>query len=997
VKPYRWQLFLILWLGLAWLCHAQVTPHVPGGAEFLVRSWQLEDGLPDNSVKAILQTRDGFLWLGTDNGLARFDGVIFRPFNTRNTPELKSDRVRCLLEDHDGGLWIGTEGGGLTLFANQRFHRAELEGKINENAAISGLLQNEEGEIWAWVEGHGPARARCHAITGSPEQPKVALTAGSSSAGPLMMDSSGQAWSAVSPGLRKFQKGELTEYLALPDIRILARRRDGGVWLAGNTSLWALQPDGSVTDPLAYPWTRERRQISVTAVCEDRSGGLWVGTHANGLIRRDRGGAWNFVVPEGALYQNITNCIFEDREGSIWIGTEHDGLYRLNSKKVGTLMLPDTGSNTHVQSVSAARSGAIWIATAGAGVFRYQDGRFTQFGANEGLSNTYLHMVLQDSHANVWAATRGGLFRLEDDRFKQEDRYGPISGWVTCLFEDRKGRLWIGCGGGVGCFDNGKATWFTAQLANQDIRAIAEDIYGNIWVATTRSGLFRISGGQTTRYGKAEGMASKVIVALLADDEGTLWIGTYEDGLIRMRDGHFTTYSTRDGLSNDITGHLADDGNGNLWVSSVRGLMRLSKAALNDYVPGSGRQLPCLTLTRNDGLATSVCSGGSDPAMSWAADGKLLVPNMKAVAVVDAREIPVARPARPKIVEASVNGESQRLDKGDTLRMRSGKNLLEMRYTALNLATAEHTRFRVKLDGWDSDWKDAEFHRSVIYGALPPGDYRFRVMASRRDGMWDEASESYALQVVPRFWETWWFRLSVGGTAMAAVALVAIRISRRRVRSNLERLKRTHAIEQERMRIARDIHDELGAGLAQIGLMADIGADDPEDAGEIRRSFTGIGQRARVSIAALDEIVWAVNPSNDTLTRLADYLCSLTDECFETGPARCFKEVPVNLPPLPVGAEVRHNLTLAVKEALANTLKHSNASEVWLRMVWAEPELVVTVEDNGQGFDPTAIGDHGNGLANQRARLDKLGGTIEVRSEPGGGTRTLFRVRLNLH
>src|SRR6478735_6224704 len=211
VNPFRWQLFLILWLGLAWLCHAQVAPHVPADAEFLVRSWQLEDGLPDNSVKAILQTRDGFLWLGTDNGLARFDGVIFRPFNTRNTPELKSDRLRCLLEDHDGGLWIGTEGGGLTLFANQRFYRAELEGGINENAAISGLLQNEEGEIWAWVEGHGPARARCHSITGTPGQLKVTKTTGSSSPGSLMMDASGQAWSATPPGLRKFQNGELTE------------------------------------------------------------------------------------------------------------------------------------------------------------------------------------------------------------------------------------------------------------------------------------------------------------------------------------------------------------------------------------------------------------------------------------------------------------------------------------------------------------------------------------------------------------------------------------------------------------------------------------------------------------------------------------------------------------------------------------------------------------------------------------------------------------------
>jgi len=980
-------------------CHAAFVVALMGALpawaaepEWLVRSWQMEDGLPDSSVTAVAQTTDGYLWVGTDNGLARFDGVNFKPFNSQNTPALRSDLILCLLADRQGRLWIGTAGGGLALFAQGRFQNIDSPIKLQTNDTISNLLEDAGENIWAVTADEGLVRvlAGTNAVAAGGSAPVVKFELSA-----FTTDSTGRVWAASAAGLFAFDHGRLTKVSATPDIKVMTRRQDGGVWIAATNWLRSRTPDGLFGDPIACPWVKEPADILPMAMCEDRDGGLWVGTYANGLVRRSRDGEWHYVVEEGPLFQNVINCIFEDREGSIWVGTENGGLHRLKQRTVTTLPLPPAARDTTAQSVWATRDGSIWIGTSGAGVFRYRDGQFTHFANAEGLTDLHVFMVLEDSRTNLWAATRDGLFLYEAGRFKKAERFGPIPGWVMCLFEDREKRLWIGTDhSGVACISDGHATWFTNGLAGLDVRSIAEDNQSDIWVGTAGGGLFRITNSQVTQYGKADGLDSKMIVALLADADGTLWIGTFQNGLIRMKNGRFTDFTTRDGLANNIAGHLADDGLGNLWVSSVRGLMRISKAALNSYQPGKGRPLPCLTLTGWDGMFTTPCSGGSDPAMAWDAGGRLLVPNMKAIAMVDMQALPPAGPVQVVFEDVLVNGQSRQPMTNGELRVQSGQNRVEFHYTTMNLANAENTRFRVKLDGWDDGPVDMGFHRQASYGTLPPGEYHFRVMASRRDGQWDEVPQPLTLRIVPRFWETWWFRIGSGTAIIIFIAGSVYLTARRRARRRLERLERIHALERERVRIARDIHDELGAGLAQIGLLADLGGGDLADKAEIHRSFTGIAQRARSVVTSLDEIVWAVNPSNDNLTRLADYLCRLAEEAFENSPVRCLKDVPTNLPPVPIRAETRHNLTMAVREAMTNTLKHAGAKNIWLRLKWDDPELMITVEDDGRGFDAAAVSERGNGLVNQRARLKKIGGNLELKSSPAQGTRTIFHVRL---
>ncbi len=749
-------------------------------------------------------------------------------------------------------------------------------------------------------------------------------------------------------------------------------------------------------DACVLPWFKGTEDTMVSVLYSDRSGTLWAGTTGNGVLRWDGQGGWSHVVTEGPAFQGFITCILEDREGSIWIGGVNGGLTRLKRRLVTVLRLPPIARDAYTQSLYPAHDGSMWIGTVGAGVFRCRAGQFEHFGEAEGLTGLHVNAVLEDSRTNCWVGTRGGLFFFEGGRFHAVEGLGEKGGWILSLFEDRQHRLWLGAYGGLACVASGQVTWYAAPegLVHPQIRAMVEDSQGRLWVATAYGWLYCLENGRISHYSKADGLESELLVGLASDADGSLWIAAHDKGVIRLRNGRFSTFTAREGLAFSAASHLINDPQGGLWIGSERGLMRVGKADLNSYIPGQDRPLACLALTESDGMFNQMCSGGTQPAMAWDAEGRLWVPNMKAIAIVDPKNIPYLPSARVVVEEVVVAGQPQAMDVTSSLRMPLEKGEIEFRYTTLNLSSPENARFRFKLEGWDSRWVEAGNFRMARYHALPAGDYQFRVMACGRDGEWHEALAPLKLLIVPRFWQTGWFRLALGGIGLGSVGGGGLLAARRKARRELERMERAHALERERARIARDIHDELGAGLAQIGLLADLGLSTPSDRNEVQRNFTDIAQRSRSTVAALDEIVWAINPRNDNLPRLADYLCRLAEECFERSPIRCHKEVPADLPPVAIHAEVRHNLTLAVKEAMANTLKHSRASEAWLRLVWQDSRLEISFQDNGCGFDSAQLAGEGNGLRNQKTRLGAIAGTLEIRSAPGQGVYIAFRLSL---
>jgi ligand-binding sensor domain-containing protein/signal transduction histidine kinase len=979
----------VLALALAWVCPL-------GAAEFLLRNWQTEDSLPDNTITAIQQTTNGYLWLGTFNGLVRFDGVQFKTYDSANTPELRSSRILSLLADDKGALWIGTEGGGLLCLNNQRFSEVPLAalGGASQSASISSLFQETNGTVWAALEGGSVARILGARVDVLHLTNGIALDL----LGQLTADEAVRHWLLARNDLLTFRAGSwFSRPSQVPpsgtEITAVQRSRNGSVWLAFPRNLLQISSRDGIVSRTTHPWGGEFSSALVTAVTEDRQGVLWVGTLNNGLFHSSSSGGTNLFLPvvkEGPLSQNVISALFEDRDGLLWAGTYRGGLFRIKRSNVATEQPPGAGE-VNVETVCAARDGSVWLGTGGAGLYRFKDGAFARFTETNGLANLHVCSVFEDSRTNLWVGTWGGLFLRQGDAFRPAVGAQKLPERTLALFEDRAGDLWVGTYGGLARRHGTDSTLFTTAdgLSHPDVRVMAEDREGNLWVGTAGGGLDRFRDGRFKHFGPEENFPHKMVLALHADPDGTLWIGTIGGGLTRYKDGRFTHFTTQDGLADNVVGGLLDDLRGNLWLSSQNGILRVSRQALAE----GRRPIPCLSLSVGDGLSTPMCSGAGQPVAARTADGRLWIPNMKAVAIIDpARIQPRAIDPTVLIEEVSVDGKDF-APSGAPLRVRYGRSRFEIHYTVLGLPVPEAARFRTKLEGQDREWENAGQRRYAYYGLLPPGHYEFHVMAAGGDGVWHEAGTPLVLDVVPRIWELRSFQILAGMILVAVVAGAAFLNERRKLRRKLERVELQQALENERRRIARDLHDDLGARLTEIALMGEVAKRSAHSPAAFETQLGGITRKVRELILAMEEVVWTVNPKNDSLRSVATFLCDHTERFLTSAQIGCRFEVAEVLPPVTLTAPVRHNLLLAVKEALNNAVKHARAGIISLFIRVEGGMLHVAVADDGRGFDP-GTARAGNGLQNMRSRLESLRGRAELSSTPGKGTTVTFSLPL---
>ncbi|MCX6928327.1 MAG: hypothetical protein NT154_34730, partial [Verrucomicrobia bacterium] len=598
--------------------------------DYLVRNWQTEDGLPDNTVTAIQQTTNGYLWLGTFNGLVRFDGVQFKTYDAANTPELRSSRILSLLADPAGALWIGTEGGGLVRMADGGFQSVPLAG-YGSSESISALFGDRNGALWISVSGKGIARIRSGDVQTFAEPDELSgdkLPA-------LSDDPAVQAWLSARNDRLTFRAGSwFSRPSQVPatgsEVIAVQRSRDGGVWLAYPRRLAKLPGSGGIPPAVSYPWGQEFSSALVTAVAEDHNGQLWVGTINNGLYYSTKPGEFYSVKREGPLSQNLICAILEDQQGLIWIGTYRGGLFRIKQRTV-TALLPPGAGEVNIQTVCAARDGSVWLGTGGAGLYRYAEGKFSHYAEAEGLTNLAVCAVFEDRRTNLWAGTWGGLFQFQEGRFRRVLLPSHFPERILALYEDRAGALWMGAYGGLACKRGDQWTLLTPQdgLSHPDVRGMAEDAVGNLWVGTAGGGLDRLRDGRFRHFGPEEGFPQKMVVPLLVDSEDNLWIGTIDGGLVRFKGGKFTTYTTSDGLADNVIGAITEDTQGSLWLSSQSGILRVNKRVLIQYQRGVSAPLPCLSLSVGDGLTTPMCSGSGQPVGARTADGRLWIPNMK--------------------------------------------------------------------------------------------------------------------------------------------------------------------------------------------------------------------------------------------------------------------------------------------------------------------------------------------------------------------------------
>ncbi len=983
-----------------------VTPlaATPEGPEYSVNVWQAEDGLPQNAVTAIVQTRDGYLWVGTYGGLARFDGVRFSVFDGGNTPELHNSRVTALFEDADRHLWIGHETGDLTRFRHGRFQSVQLPGAPNQRP-VAGLGADSTGKLWLVNQDGVLKRLEDGKVLVSecpPDRSATSVTFTRSERSGLWFARGGVVWKPTGDHLETL---DLDPSVDRPFVLGIGASQDDGLWVV---------MDGRVRQWRERQWVEDRggcawEESSITTVLELRNGCLAVGTLDRGLYLLFPNRRVLHFNRSNGLPHDWVRCLCEDREGNLWAGVGSGGLVALRPARVVTVNPPDRWQGRAVLSVAAGRDGALWVGTEGAGLYRLQDGQWSRFTEDDGVSNLFVWSVAEDNQGRLWAGTwGGGLLERRGERFQRASGLENTTVPMPALFSGAERRLlWVGTGAGLLRYDEGEVTWFGRQngLTTPDVRAVTVDGEGTVWFGMYGGGLGRLQDGVCRQYRKSDGLSSDFVQCLLPDADGSLWVGTADGGLNRMRGDRFSVIGSRQGLPNHVICHLVDDGYGFLWMSTHGGLVRVSKDELNRCADGRSATVRCQTFGRSDGLPTLECSGGLQPAGCQMPDGRLWFTTTHGLVTVDPAKVSTNSLVPPVVIEEVwMDGQPVEVleDSAAPRRIPPGRQRFEFRYTGLSFSAPEKMRFKYRLEGLETDWVEREAKRSAEYSHLPPGHYRFQVQACNNDGVWNESGASWTFTVLPFFWQTWWFRGLSGGAALCLAAGVVLYGARRRTRGRIERVERQHAVERERARIAQDMHDDLGASLTRITLLSESARGELDDPRRAAEDIDRIYDTARELTRTLDEIVWAVNPRHDTLDSLASYLGRFAQDFVAAAGLRCRLDVPVRLPPWPLTAEMRHNVFLAFKEALHNTLKHAGASEVRISLALEPAAFSLTVEDDGRGFDPEAVAANlppdsnriarGDGIANMRQRLAALGGRCEIHSRPGNGTRVTFFV-----
>jgi len=1041
----RWSTGLLV---AGWLAVLGAGLTARGRTDFLTDVWTADNGLPSSSVTDIAQTPDGYLWVGTYNGLVRFDGVRFVTFDPANVPALGHARVRHLAVDAAGTLYVNTYDGSLTSFRHGVFTREWAGGDEKDpdvtlvnstNGMVTFLLHrgtirqralSAAGAQWedvippdrvvgalALADGMGTIWYRGaelglwrQAGDGQFDPHQVDEGLGDAQVECLALDAAGSLWTGTDQGIFRRAAGRFenitpTNGSPVGPVTALSINADGSYWALVSGRVRLARDRQWVGEAAALPdvfsgtlnFTGPLNELMAQP---DHHGGMWVYAYQRGLFHVDAQGQTRHFDAQLNFPGDRINVFFEDREGNWWAGLSEGGLVRIRERR---FQPPAPGPDAvpgPALSVCADARGTVWIGTLGHGLQSWSaDGTMPGLPPTGGPGTANVFCVFPDAAGRLWVSSgQEDLYLVQSNRWQRIQP--PVHG-VKALWVDPAGQVWAGTKNGlfVGQADAPDDFQQNPTVGANGVRVLAGARDGSLWAGTEDGTLYHIVHGVTTSFRPTDNPPPQTAIwSLLPETDGTVWVGTFRGGLLKFKDGQFTRFTRREGLPDNVICQILDDRQGYLWLGSHQGICRVAKSDLNGPMVPGGPLIPSAVYGRSDGLPSLECSGGYQPAAWRGEDGRLWFTTLKGAVAVQPHELhPNLRPPAVVIEDVLVDGQSAAAANGSSTNLDNplgiqydrarpvtippGRHQIEFQYTGISLVSPERVRFRYQLAGADAGWLEGGNRRTVPYGYVPPGKYEFKVLAGNSDGQWNLTGDSLALVVQPYFYETWWFRLLAAMVIIGGAFGLIRHTATLRLRRKMERLERQHVLERERTRIAQDIHDDLGASLTLIAVLGDLAIK--EKTSDRIEKMSGM---AREAVKSLDEIVWAVNPRNDTLAHLIDYAGQFATDYLRDAGIRCLLDFPEQSPVREVPANVRHNLFLVVKEALQNIVKHAAATEVWLRITVTSQGLRVVVEDNGRGFVAPPENALADGLRNIRHRLAEIGGQCRIASRPGAGT-----------
>lgn len=950
--------------------------------DYFCRVWRVEDGLTDNSVNAAVQDSQGYIWLATLVGLARFDGREFKEFQLPSFAEA-GENIRALAREGPDTLVMLPASGGVVRLREGHFSRhpadAAVRGRTLRQLYVSSdgalWLGEMRGEILRWKDGSLE-------VFGSKDG--VPAVPGGFS---LADDGSGRTWVAEGGYLGWFANGRLTPYPEKvgSDLAI-ASARGGGLWISTARQLLRLR-GGHLTVEASVPaWSSI--QDSFRCLYEDNHGVLWVGTHRRGLLRYADG-----KLQPVATQQQVISALTEDSEQGIWVASKGGGVARLQRKRFVLVRPREDQTDAASTAVTEDAAGVIWCANRNGGIFRYQDGRIEPVPNPASDPQLYANTICADRNGGVWVGAGSGLYRIEPGEPGVLRPSGPRLPEVHILYQSRDGDLWISSDlNRLVRFHQGRFQELTLRdgFPGRQVEGIAETSDGTLWFAIDGA-LYSSRGGRLVRDpAYAPPFPPAHIEALHADADGGLWIGT-EKGLLWLRRGRLSLFTQANGLPSDRIEQIEEDGHRMLWLNSRQGLFLVSRAKLEAAAGRPGSRVAAITFGAGEGLASQIPVINCQPDTWRGPDGRLWFCTQQGVIGIDAKAVPLDLPPPPLYLD-QVRVDGRGVDPS-ALRLSGALRRLSLVFSSPSFAAPEKVRLRYRIAGFDRGWNETVSGQEVGYADLPAGRYLLEAEASDPNGLWHGSPGlRLPLVVVPLWWETWWARALSLGLFAGVIAWLARFLSTRLLKRRLRQIEREHALEKERARIARDLHDELGGSLTQIGLLADRlrrRTSQPELAG-------GLGQLTRQTqrlAGDLESIIWTVNPRNNSLDQLGSFIRRFALRFFQDTPITCSILGAEELPSLAVTPEAQHHLLTATKEALNNVLKHSQAQAVRIDLRYAAGWFSTVISDDGVGFDTQAAShSERNGLGNLRSRVSEIGGIIAIVSAPGRGTQVSWKV-----
>ena len=739
-------------------------------SQYVLDNWQIPEGLPQTSAEAIARTPDGYLWVGTQEGLARFDGARFTVFDNGNEPAIPNKDISALFVDRGGRLWIGTRA-GIARLEKGRFTRYDQVPGL-AHAYVHAIAQGRANRVWVGTE------SGLFEIDGGPPvsfDASSGLKDGRIQA--LQEDRDGVLWIGGVGGLQRFDGQRfdtmrLGAETAAESITAIHEDADGTLWIGtGSGALYR-----RAADHFELVTEAGRLGSEIRTLTRDHDGNLWIGTRGGGLVRW-RDGKYSALVSNLFAASDLRSLV-EDDEGSLWVGSNGVGLLRLRDAKFATAGEPEGLQGKIAWSITPRRGGGLWVGS-DIGLSSYVDGKFQHIAGPKGNENVRVRAILEDRRGALWAGTTGaGLYRLDEHGMTVFNRLNGLSGdAVTALIEDRHNRIWVGTNEGLDVMDDGKITSMQSLLGNSGpaaVHLIHEDSAGNLWVATEAKGLFLIDGHGTHHFGMSDGLPSDWVISIHEDEHGTVWLGT-TDGLALWRDGKVKTLTSFGGPLHETVLQLLEDDAHQLWFTTNNGLMSVALSAL-DALAAGGTDPPIFrSYGLADGLRTAEFAGGNTTPGCRSPDGMLWFPSIRGIVRIDPTHIPMnALPPPVHIEQVAVDGVPLTVDGAEVA---PGPLHWEFRYTGLSLLAPQRTLFKYRLEGFDKGWIDAGTRRIAYYTQLPPGSYTFHAIASNNDGVWNDTGASFRFTLKPHFYQTAWFLLlCLLAIITAAAILYRIRV-----------------------------------------------------------------------------------------------------------------------------------------------------------------------------------------------------------------------------